>query len=642
MKNSIIQLFSYSVIAFISITSANAQFSGGDGSSGNPYIISTSAQLAQLATFVNAGNTTYNNKHYKLQNDIDLSEYGEGSAFNNGKGWIPIGKRYSTSPGEYYQFYGNFDGDNNKITGLYLNDATLMWAGLFGRLQGGTVQNLAVEDANISGSGFVGAIAAYPDNESKVTNCYSSGTMTTSDSGIGGIAGWVDNGSDVIDCYSSCTVISTGSLSLYIGGVVGLIQSYSSITGCYFTGEVISSYALAGGVIGSAGYYSKVSNCYSTGNVKGNFAIGGVVGQVQNWTPIVNCYATGNIEGNSDVGGVVGTIYNTSYVSDCYSSATVTGLGRIGGIVGYQYFNEQYDGDQVTIENCYSFGAIRGTQNNTGGIAGNIDKCYMANCAALNPSVNGTGNNTGRVVGGITNKTTLENNIAFDGISGNNWNNIGADKKDGENISVEDINADGTLGNRFTTEGGWTTANRMLPGFGEPVEMPEHLRLQGGDPPIIITENLPDGNVGTEYFQTLIAEGDTPITWLLESGNLPDGLELSNDGIISGKPTTDGTFDFTVKASNAVGNDTKEFAIIIKSLNISENNQTQTLKVYVQNGSMYISGLTVGETVKIYSILGILVYDNIASGEEITVTLRGSNGIYIVKSGNKTAKIVFE
>ncbi|MCL2246727.1 MAG: putative Ig domain-containing protein [Lentimicrobiaceae bacterium] len=82
-------------------------------------------------------------------------------------------------------------------------------------------------------------------------------------------------------------------------------------------------------------------------------------------------------------------------------------------------------------------------------------------------------------------------------------------------------------------------------------------------PPTIITETLPDGAVGTAYTHTLTADGDTPITWTLEDGNLPSGFSLTTNGIIYGYPTTDGVFNFTVKAQNSAGYDTKALSITI-------------------------------------------------------------------------------
>ena len=82
--------------------------------------------------------------------------------------------------------------------------------------------------------------------------------------------------------------------------------------------------------------------------------------------------------------------------------------------------------------------------------------------------------------------------------------------------------------------------------------------------PTITTDTLPGGKVGEAYSQTLSATGTTPITWGIDSGNLPAGLTLDEaTGEISGTPTTAGTASFTVKAENSAGSDTKELSITI-------------------------------------------------------------------------------
>ena len=82
--------------------------------------------------------------------------------------------------------------------------------------------------------------------------------------------------------------------------------------------------------------------------------------------------------------------------------------------------------------------------------------------------------------------------------------------------------------------------------------------------PTITTDTLPGGKVGEAYSQTLSATGTTPITWGIDSGNLPAGLTLDEaTGEISGTPTAAGTATFTVKATNSAGSDTKELSITI-------------------------------------------------------------------------------
>jgi hypothetical protein len=68
----------------------------------------------------------------------------------------------------------------------------------------------------------------------------------------------------------------------------------------------------------------------------------------------------------------------------------------------------------------------------------------------------------------------------------------------------------------------------------------------------VTTQTLPDGNVNQAYGPfTLGAIGlvGTP-TWVIASGNLPDGITLSGVGVLAGTPTSGGTFSFTVKVTD--------------------------------------------------------------------------------------------
>jgi Leucine-rich repeat (LRR) protein len=82
--------------------------------------------------------------------------------------------------------------------------------------------------------------------------------------------------------------------------------------------------------------------------------------------------------------------------------------------------------------------------------------------------------------------------------------------------------------------------------------------------PAITTTSLSGGTVGTAYSRTLAATGDAPITWSITVGNLPGGLSLNaSTGEISGTPTAANTFNFTVRATNGAGNDTKALSIAV-------------------------------------------------------------------------------
>ena len=81
----------------------------------------------------------------------------------------------------------------------------------------------------------------------------------------------------------------------------------------------------------------------------------------------------------------------------------------------------------------------------------------------------------------------------------------------------------------------------------------------------VITSGLPlDGDVGASYSHQVTADGAGPITYSIVAGSLPPGLTLNaTTGVISGTPTTDGAFSFTVQAANASGTDTAAYTIVI-------------------------------------------------------------------------------
>lgn len=68
----------------------------------------------------------------------------------------------------------------------------------------------------------------------------------------------------------------------------------------------------------------------------------------------------------------------------------------------------------------------------------------------------------------------------------------------------------------------------------------------------VSTTSLPAGTVGISYSTALAASGGTPpYTWSLLNGALPPGLGLSSSGVISGTPSTSGTFNFSVQVDDS-------------------------------------------------------------------------------------------
>jgi len=137
------------------------QFGGGNGTSDDPWQIQTAEHLNNVRNYLGYANR---DNYFKLMNDIDLSSY------QSGAGWAPIG---------YYVnlFYGKFEGNNQKITGLRINRNDSDNNGLFGILgTGGEIKNLGVVDVIITGVDRCGGLVG--GNEGIIKNCYATGSVT--------------------------------------------------------------------------------------------------------------------------------------------------------------------------------------------------------------------------------------------------------------------------------------------------------------------------------------------------------------------------------------------------------------------------------------------------------------------------------
>ena len=73
-------------------------------------------------------------------------------------------------------------------------------------------------------------------------------------------------------------------------------------------------------------------------------------------------------------------------------------------------------------------------------------------------------------------------------------------------------------------------------------------------PLVIQTESLPDAPINQSYNQILQASGGIPpYNWKIVSGTLPPGLSLHPNGTISGTPTRQWKYTFTVEVSDTAG-----------------------------------------------------------------------------------------
>ena len=192
-----------------------------------------------------------------------------------GKEWTPIGTDENNS------YNGIFDGNGKTLTGLTVNQSEKYNAGLFGCLgSGGKVQNLTLENVNISGTYYVGSVVG--TNFGTVSGCTASGNITGTETLVGGVVGW--NKGTVTGCTASGNISGRRNT----GGVVG--ENVGTVTACHATGDVTGTEEAAGGVVGW-NYYGTVTACYHViGDVTCPKWAGSVVGYNGGVGTVTACY----------------------------------------------------------------------------------------------------------------------------------------------------------------------------------------------------------------------------------------------------------------------------------------------------------------------------------------------------------------
>jgi hypothetical protein len=239
-----------------------SDFIPGMGTADDPYRISTAQQFNIIGVFADEWN-----KVFRLEKDIDFCNFAV-TEFNR------IGISEDNS------FRGIFDGDGHIIRNLtYTPTGTIKYVGLFGCTSGATIQNLGIEDTNLSTGGtYIGSLVGH-QSSGTISNCYNTGSVTSSSpfsSYAGGLVG--ESHGTIMNCYNTGSVTSSTPFSSYAGGLVGRQGSDSTITNCYNTGSVTSfsshDYSNASYVGGLAGCQdtslTKIEKCYSTGQVFAN------------------------------------------------------------------------------------------------------------------------------------------------------------------------------------------------------------------------------------------------------------------------------------------------------------------------------------------------------------------------------------
>lgn len=343
----------------VTVTDVNKPAQAEDGY----YEIATAGQLKWFADEVNSGKPELN---ARLTADIDLS--GVCSAATP---WTPIGDQANNQ-----NYRGTFDGQNHKITGLYLENkgslanVSSYYTALFGLCDGAAIKNVSVYGEAKAVTRYVAGIVGRACGISTkrtctIENCHNYVTLTgepTNDQ-IYGHAGVAASAQDTVIRGCSNNADITGYQG-YTGGIVA-DASYGTTTieSCWNTGAILlrgwhHQFRGVGGIVGNASAAVNITNCYNAGAISFYYrtqkiqqAAGGIVGLAgesshASTITLTNCYATGTVSGQYDdqasMGALVGEVTNnektTLTANNCYyldsavqtsgaSSTTVTVKG---------------------------------------------------------------------------------------------------------------------------------------------------------------------------------------------------------------------------------------------------------------------------------------------------------------------------
>ena len=265
------------------------------------YEISNAGQLYWFAEQVNSGNASLN---AVLTTDIVVNETvlaadgSLGADPDTLRMWYPIGVGYA----ENIFFKGTFDGQGHTISGLYFsndsNESDAICASLFG-VSAGIIQNVGLEDsyfnyyyAKIDGQLIVNGVAAgiCAKNNGQIVNCYNAGTI------LGYCASGIclensDNGS-IENCYNTGVIrgfgLVVGICNINAGSMKDCYNNNSDIT--VMTDSTIidknDKISYASGICNINVSSGRIENCYHVGQVSGADVNNNIcnlnIGQIEN------------------------------------------------------------------------------------------------------------------------------------------------------------------------------------------------------------------------------------------------------------------------------------------------------------------------------------------------------------------------
>ncbi|BCM92548.1 serine/threonine-protein kinase PknD [Abditibacteriota bacterium] len=269
---------------------------------------------------------------------------------------------------------------------------------------------------------------------------------------------------------------------------------------------------------------------------------------LQNY-PVLNSATSSG--GNTIIGGTLNSTVNTTFTLDFYSSPTVDTSGYGEGQTYLGSTSVTTSGNNATFNTTLtgvtvaSGAAITATATDPSGNTSEFS-LGIANNVSVSVSLSPSSPTTNQT---LTANATPSNFIGTPTYS-YEWKVGGVIKQTGtSNIFDLSVAGNGDRGQSVTCTVTATLGAQSAVGSATATII--------NSAPVITTSSLPSGAINVTYGPVSLAasdaDGDTSLTWTVSNGTLPTGITLSSAGVLSGTPTVNGVFSFTVAASDTSG-----------------------------------------------------------------------------------------
>ena len=337
----------------------------GDGTKQAPYQINSLSRLMGFSQSVAKGNT-YEGQFLELTKDLDLG----GLNLNHGS-WNPIGwyQNEEEMDGEItHGFRGIFDGGGHQIRGLKIADPSrkLVNIGFFGWIDGGTVKNLEIKAASISGERGTGILAGMITEDAVIRDVKVSGYVHADTGNAGGLAAYVNGDGErvtVENCRAENIVVNSEGQNSLVGGIAGETIE-ADLVDCRVctqngTSDRIQGKGYVGGVVGVMEDVN-IYNSYVNGTIGGNGsrAVGGIAGKYQSGNVVVARMAGQIARTNQGTAAREGTFFGTRDWANVFTYGiekddNFAYLFTNSASKAKNVFGSSIDGDNIFMENAH-------------------------------------------------------------------------------------------------------------------------------------------------------------------------------------------------------------------------------------------------------------------------------------------------